>query len=287
MDQAQDISNKIVQLISEAPEGVMLGVRLGASLRSYFPNFQPFVYRCRNLRQFIATYVPAVSEKGRSGADIIYTTAEELVPVSFAIHPVTPPPASAVLEHEPLPTNPFNWKAYSNPGHPFVVAANRDTGALQVFPQASNIFTPWIVLPKPTTESHAEIANEFASSLPEPSRTNLRALLHDPKWYVRFSGVAMRNGLGPKWAAFRRNKLIERFNASLRELAIPQISHSPQKVATSWKIPPSTTSSSISIAPAEDSEFRNMLHKVLSELPLSELRSLRLPVGVVFDILKR
>lgn len=289
MDQAQEISSKIVQLIREAPGGTILGVRLGASLRAFFPTFHPYAYRCRNLRQFVQTYVPAVSEKGRSGADVIYTIADGPVGNTAYIPQRTSPPDPTEQEQEyvGLPMSSYNWKAYSNPGHPFVVAANRETGALQALPQGSNPPPPWIILPKPTAEFHAEIANEFASSLAEPSRTSLRALLRDPKWFLRFTGIATKEGLGTKWAAFRRRKLIERLNSSLRESAIPSIPRVSRTFETPSQVPAKRVAGTGVATGSEEVAFRDLVCKVVSELPLSELRSLKLPVGVVFDALKR
>jgi hypothetical protein len=289
MDQAQDISNKIVQLVREAPGGTMLGVRLGASLRAYFPSFYPYNYRCRNLRHFIQKYVPTVFEKGRAGADLVYTTVSDA-----PIQDTFPPVSQDALSHDAsesgyvrLPTNPYIWKAYSNPSHPFIVGANRETGAVHVFPEGTTIAEPMVLMPKPTAEIHSEIAKEFTSTLPEPLQTSLGALLDNPKWYVRFSSVAMRNHVGPKWAAFRRGKLIERFNSSLRELAIPTFTH-PTRVLDNpvHPAPQRPAQPTIGIA-SEESGFRDLVSKVISELPLAELRSLKLPVGAVFDALKR
>jgi len=156
-----------------------------------------------------------------------------------------------------------------------------------VFPEGTTLTEPLVVLPKPTAEFHSEIAREFASSEAEPLRTNLGALLHDPKWYVRFSSVAMRNGVGPKWGAFRRAKLIERFNSSLRELAIPPVTHFPRmtdnRLHPSPQKPPQPPSAIVS----DESSFRDLVSKVVSELPIGELRLLKLPVGAVFDAFKR
>lgn len=281
MDQVQEISEKIVQLINGTPERTILGVRLGAALKANFPEFQPYEYRCRNLRQFIGKYIPAVSEKGRSGADLVYTVSS-----GTGEAPLTQSresPASTESEYVRLPTNSYNWKAYSNPAYPYVVVANRETGVLQTIPEGSSAVSPWVIVPKPTAAVHSNIASEFVSGLPEPMRTNLGQLLRDQKWYVRFSSVALRNGLGPRWASFRRAKLSERFNSSLRDLAIPEFPGSrPSQSETTHLVVPT-----LAAAADEESNFRDIISKVVSELPLSELRALKLPVGAVFDALKR
>jgi hypothetical protein len=289
MDQVQQLSAKIIDLVREAPGGTMLGVRLGASLRVFFPAFNPYMYRCRNLRHFIQTYVPDVSERGRSGADIVYTTVD----ATRVAAPITIPAADQVgsdgrdREYVRLPTTAYNWKAYSNPGHPFVVAVDREHGTMQSFPEDSTPGEPWVVLPKPTAQYHSLIAKEFASTLQEPLQTNLSTLLSDPKWYVRFSSVAMRHGLGPRWGAFRRAKLIDHFNSSLRELSVPVVPRG-ERTPDNAVLPPPPKAPALSASTAtEESEFRDLVSRVVSELPLGELRSLKLPVGAVFDALKR
>src|SRR6185437_2856932 len=149
---------------------------------------------------FIRTHVPAVSEMGRSGQDVLYAVADA---TKVNVDLTTSQTPSAKLDFLPLPTTPYNWKAYSNPAHPFLIAANRETGALQTFPQGSTPGPQWRILPKPTGEFHHQLAKDFVAGLPEPSRTNLGAQLHDPKWYVRFSLVAVKNNLGTQWSSFR------------------------------------------------------------------------------------
>ncbi len=262
----------------------MLGVHLGSALRGTFRDFQPFHYRCRNLREFIRVHVPAVAEKGRSGQDVIYT----IVSAEKAENAAKPPSSPTTPTSDRLPTQGgYDWKAYSNPGYPFVIGANRHSGVLRTFPQGSVPPEPWVIIPKPTSEIHIEIAREFVSTLSEPCRANLEAVLRDPKWYVRFSATALRNGCSREWQAFRRDKLIERFESSLRELSISTtagvLRHSP--------VPMKRLSVHAMAEPAppigEEARFRDLVRKVILELPLDDLRSLKLPVGVVFDVLKR
>jgi hypothetical protein len=194
------------------------------------------------------------------------------------------------IEYVPLPTSLYNWKAFSNPAHPFVLVANRETGTLQTLREGQLPTFPWVTVPKPTSEFHHEIANEFVSSQPEPLRTTLGALLHDPKWYVRFSSVATKNGLGSQWAAFRRTKLIESFKSSLSSLAVPVV---PRFAPPSESVPyiadrVVVNRKEVSQAPDEpDTSLRDLVSRVVSELPISELRLLKLPVGAVFDSLRR
>jgi hypothetical protein len=283
VEQLQDVSNRITELVSAAPNQTMLGVHLGSALRGTFRDFQPFHYRCRNLREFIRMHVPALAEKGRSGQDVIYTiTAEKaenaVQPQSAAVTPTT---------DGLLTQSGYDWKAYSNPGYPFLIGANRHSGMMRTFPQGTVPPEPWVIIPKPTSETHTEIAREFVSTLSEPCRTSLEAVLRDPKWYVRFSAAALRSGCSRQWQAFRRDKLIGLFNSSLRDLSIPTFPGAVRHTA----MPVRKGIAHATVAPApplsEEARLRDLVRQVISELPLHDLRSLRLPVGVVFDVLKR
>jgi hypothetical protein len=282
MAQLQDITAKIFSLVDLSPKKTLLGVPLGILLRIDFPEFSAVEYGCRNLRQFIRLHVPRVIEVGRSGTDIFYTTASQ---------PVVQPPVVASPnsiqsqrgEFVPLPTSGYNWKAYSNPSHPFVLIANRDNGELQVVGENQSQADPWVAIPKPSTEAHREIAKNFVGTQAGPLRDALERLLLDSKWYVQFSDAAKRAGVGPQWAVFRRKALIEKFNESLRNFHIP-VSASSRSTA----FPASSTElkRSHAVPATDEAVFRELVKRLVAELPISELRSLRLPVGLVFDALK-
>jgi hypothetical protein len=286
MDTIQDISSKILQLIESSESRNILGVRLGALLKVSFPNFHPVVYQVKNLRQFIRTYVPKVCERPYSGVDVLYGIANAEVP---QIDPGSVAESLSPQEFIPLPVDGYKWKAYSNPAHRFVISANRETGELQVIPQNNPAQAPWVVLPKPSGEIHRQIAVEFLATLSEPQRTILTRVLVDPKWYVRFSFEVKRLGVGTQWAVFRRKRLIASFSATLRDLGIPA-TPLPTRQVNIQAQQPSSSSPKIDVPPiaaSEEVNFRDLVQRVMAELPISELRLLRLPVGVVFDALKR
>jgi len=280
-----EISNKILELVSSTADRTLLGVRLGFMLKRSFPDFAPYHYQCRNLRQFVRTHVPAVSEKGHSGTDVIYSVGSPSEPAN------DPAPYKAVTSNfVPLPMVEFEWKAYSNPAQRLSIAANRETGELKVLGETETPHEPWIALPKPSSEFHREIAEQFVSTLPEPLRTTLVRTLNDHKWYVRFSTVAKVHGVGMQWASFRRAKLIEKFKLSLNTLGIPE------RLTHAKKIQPATLAllahavqphEAPSAPTSNETNFRELVQRVIAELPISELRSLRLPVGLVVDALRR
>jgi len=128
------------------------------------------------------------------------------------------------------------------------------------------------------------MASEFVSALPQPQKMALEEVLKNPKWYVQFSFEARRNGLGEQWAAVRRSKLNAKLGAALSELGVEPVQSQDMKtgrVQSRFRV--RTSADSIT----EEARFRNLVQRIINELPTSELRLLRLPVGVVFDALKK
>jgi hypothetical protein len=281
----QSVAVRISAIVAGAPESTILGVRLGMALRATHPDFSPFLYQCRNLRHFIQRYVPSVAEKGHSGADVVYTTV-----ANGAIAPnpqnVSSKITSIASDFVALPVSPDQWKAYSNPGHHFTLLANKETGEIRVQRESEPSALPWAIVPKPSSEFHRILAREFIESLPQQIANSLTKVLGDPKWYVFFSAFTRKAGVGLQWAAFRRKKLIEALKQALSDLGIPPVPSfpTPKGVPVTVGMEPKHLRSD---GGGEDAALRDVIQKVVSELPISELRSLRLPVGVVFDLLRR
>lgn len=267
-------------IVSAAPDHQIIGARLGASLRSQVPDFAPTIFQSRNLRQFIRAYVPAVEERGTTGKDVIYGLTEE----GRRPHP-------AAGAHNPQlispPTTSFNWKAFSNPSYPFTLAANLQTGEFQVVPVEAEVSTPWIAVPKPTTEDHLEIARVFVESLHESMREPLAKILSEPRWFVHFSPAARRYGVGSSWAAFRTSRLRERFESVRRHLAIPSRAAVPSALAAEPAAKMNSVSGLMQAGKltSQELQLRDLVSRVISQLPLSDLRELKLPVGTILDCL--
>lgn len=280
-----EISSKILELVSSTADKTLLGVRLGFMLKRSFPDFAPYHYQCRNLRQFVRTHVPSVSEKGHSGTDVIYAVGSFASPTND-----TAQPRAATSNFVPLPMVEFEWKAYSNPAQRLSIAGNRETGELKVIGETETPHEPWVAIPKPSSEFHREIAEQFVSTLQEPLHTMLARTLNDHKWYVRFSTIAKVHGVGMQWTTFRRAKLIEKFKFSLSNLGIPERLTHAKKIqpATLALLAQAVQPLEAPPAPASnETDFRELVQRVIAELPVSELRSLRLPVGLVVDALRR
>lgn len=278
----QSVSELLLKLISDAPRQRILGAQLGGLLKTACPSFSPSEFQSRNLRQFIRAHIPAIEEKGRSGPDYIYGLAS-------TDEARAPGGVSALSRPQFVPSlrTSFDWKAFSNPSYPFVLAANRDTGEFQSLRPNTTLPDPWVILPKPTPTDHLEIAREFVQTLLEPTRGVLAEALTDPIWYASFSGVAKNHGVGSEWAMFRTSHLRKAFDKSIAAAGIPA-----KKVGlpTAEAVSPAMTSRSTTGAShleasslSREKALRRLVQLVIADLPIGDLRELALPIGRVFD----
>jgi hypothetical protein len=285
MDELSQITDKILDIVTNSPDHTVLGVRLGSALKKNFQAFAPAVYQCRNLRMFVNKYVPAIVEKEYNGVDVVYTlaTGDALNlkdDIEVAVGAATERPAPFIS----LPADTLTWKAYSNPAYPFKVLANPETGDLRAVPERDAPQDPWLAIPKLAATVHHEIASEFVASLTNPTaKATLSALLSDPQWYVTFFGTAKRLGLSQHYGAFKRERLIKHFNEALKEHGIPAATGTPKANISPYR------SVSVKKGPrlSDDSQLRELVSRLAFSLPIDELRSIRMPIGVVLDAFRQ
>ena len=144
-----------------------------------------------------------------------------------------------------------------------------------------------MVVPKPTSEDHLQIARDFEQTLSEPTRTTLAAILGETVWFVNFSAAARNCGVGSNWASFRTSRLKELFDSSVAALGIPKIAEKPLLATSSRSQANPHTNAPFSLpnrSPLSREEaLRRLVQLVVAEMPISDLRELALPIGKVID----
>lgn len=271
----QPIVSALLDIVSNSPTQRVLGARLGAMLKATSPDFNPALFGCRNLREFIRTRIPEIEERGRSGPDLLYGLASSPRPQQISF-----PVPTAGTSFVPPPTTAFNWRAFTNPSYPYLLAANAETGEFKVVALGIGLPAPWVPLAKPTPEDHLAIARAFLSTRDATEKTSLEALLAEPKWFIGFSAAAKRLGLANAWGSFRTAQLRARFEDALREANIPQ-----KATPVSEGSPRALAAPTEAIHPTTDAQLRDLVLRIVGEMSIEQLRELRLPVGRVFDLL--
>jgi hypothetical protein len=287
MDELSKIVDKIVDIVAASEGETILGVRLGAALKKHFPTFAPAVYQCRNLRVFVKTHVPKVVEKAYTGVDVIYTLAAAAPPEEGSGQSrAAAPPVSDPAPFISLPADPVTWKAYSNPSYPFAVIANRETGEIKATGEREVPQEPWISIPKLSPAVHYQIASDFVATLSGSAKTALTPILQDHHWYVSFFGTTKRLGVSQQWGLFKREHLIRHFTEALHQHGITAATSGPKH-----DLPPRSGFTARKPADpkrqSDDAQLRELVSRLAFALPIEELRSIRMPIGLVLDAFRQ
>jgi hypothetical protein len=296
---------RVVSLLNESATHTIRGATLRELLKHHAPDFTPEQYNCKNLRHFIYKNVPQVHPVGQAGMDQVYGLANQSPAVVAS--PVAPPSVSAdtvqsntavpaVPAKEPIHyrTNPADFailRAFKSPNSVTPIIGNPVTGEVKLSPSGIAISSPWIIIPKCNPETHKNIAKAFISTITDSgAREAATKALEDPdNWWDKLWDTARQFSFFLQWGAYRNRELARELDRTLQQ------HHINKKIAaTVADAPQQLLKSTISPSPvpeipdhdASETAIRKLAIKVVANLPIAELRSLRFPLGDVLDALK-
>jgi hypothetical protein len=275
MEKASVVSY-IVRLVSEVSPNPIAGGQLSIRTKMAFPEFNPFHFGCKNLREFIRNHIPEVAERGKAGMDVIYGLRAQQVELfgTPTIDPRPSPDRNVPLGQ--LLTNPRIWKTFASPESPFRLYL-LPSGLIRVLRPEEMPDPSWPEIPSISAECLAGMAKDFISELPETQQGMLLRTLEQPRWWFPYYDLLGTFGLKLRWVSFRRRRIAEEFERALSEAKA--VSQAPGESKTSESSP----------RPGELNEQESVLRKVASiairRMTDSELRALNLPLGYVIDAL--
>ena len=286
MEDQTAVSNTILRTILESRTKTLTGGRVRDAIKATCPNFQPANHGARNLREFIRTFIPPVKEVSRAGMDILYglrdVPPEE--PAPKAVEPLDQQALNASsLPRSYLLGNQQVWKAFANPGSPWRLFFQPDTGVVHSFAPSDAPDSSWIPVPPCSPEAFRQIARSFIDTVPEPYRPVLTQTLTERKWWLPFFEVLRNIGLKTSWITFRRGRLIDEFDRTISAIvekwrnnpvATTQSLHAPQ--ASDQTPPPPLTG---------DTLLRKLAVDAIARMSEAELRALNIPLGHIVDFL--
>jgi hypothetical protein len=281
MTPPNDIEDRILAFARESPNQIISGGRLSELLKHSFPGFTPAEYGVKNIRAFVRDHLAGrLVEVGKVGTDILYGFPEAAAPQSSP----RPGPGGGSVSHEVL-------RVLKSPNSPLELHANRETGEIRTLDAGSDAQDPWVKLRATTPAVLLQIARDFVASVPHDSlRPSMTQIIDQSPnaWWLKVWPYMQQHGLSGQWLAFRNRQLLSRLQTELLDLGVKTTDISTQaqppahKQADSQrredKLPESNQS---------PDALRDAVISVVRNLPLSELRSLRLPVGEVFDTITR
>jgi hypothetical protein len=164
--------------------------------------------------------------------------------------------------------------------------ANTNSGALTVTLRGGGLEAPWVRIPPCQSETHLQIAKDFIAQLPdEASKDPLSRVLQTKAWWIPFWATARELRLDQRWLAFKDERLIRELEHAVSEHGITiQKELSLREVATQ---PISSKSKPNLLYPPTQEELRKAILKAIAEMPFSELRTIKLPIGDVIDAITK
>ncbi len=272
----QEIGSAIKEIVEAS--GQIPGSRLSTALKARVPGWSPADFRLRSLREFIATHVTDVVVAGRSGMDVIYALAGAV-------------PAAPIVATPPMAEVDF-WRVWVSPNSPHALAVDRTGVGILAVPRRGAVSSSQLLLEPPGVDVHRDVAKAFLATVPPPLQASLKAVLDSRSdawwqaWLRELRGTEHLSG----WNTFRRQQLEDRLAAVLREAGLEQTSVDgvlnlirERHVVASPRS--RRTISGGSAFHDGDTALRRLVIEAAQRMSAAELRELRLPLGIVLDVL--
>jgi hypothetical protein len=281
MTAAETVADKIVTLASEVTDKTITGSRISGLLQHFYPDFTPADHGCKNLRAFIRKFLAEkLEEAGRSGTDIIY----RLPGVADSRPAMQAPSARSSIARG---INQEAFRAFKSPNSPLELYANTNSGNLTVTLRGGGLEAPWVRIPPCPSETHLQIAKDFIEQLPdEASRDPLARVLQDKAWWIPFWATARELRLDRRWLSFKDDRLIRELENALAVHSVPIQNETALREAASAPISSAHPKDKQPQPPTQE-ELRKAILRAIAELPFSELRTIKLPVGDVIDAITK
>jgi hypothetical protein len=270
----QEISNAIKDIVAAA--GQVPGSRLSTALKGRSISLTPAEFGMRSLREFVTTHVPGVVVVGRSGMDVLYGLAGSEPP---------PGPSSPTSE-------PDFWRVWVSPNSPFALMVNRSGADIEAVRRGESPALGRVVLEPPGIDVHRSIAGKFLETVPESLTGRLVAALeksHDGWWQTWHRELQGSAQLGA-WNTFRRSAFEDRLReqlsaAAMSDRAIDLVLVTIRDRHLAAAPPKRRASLGVDFSNADVDALRRVVLGAVQRMSGAELRDLRLPLGVVLDVL--
>jgi hypothetical protein len=283
--ESAEVEAAIIELVSA---GTVQGTDLARQLREKFPDWKPASVGARSLRDFIDTNVEGVGVVGRSGLDVVYGSVDrQELPTTGA--KVTSSEVGS-LQHAANA-----WRVWVSPKSPLSLAVNRHTGDVASVARGASASDDLVVVEPPGQGVHKEIARQFIrDSAGLSSSDSLLAVVDgdDEHWWLRWNRELGDAGLLERWRGYRALAFENRLAEVLRDHGLGEsLVASAVTSVRQQRSGSASTREAVGAVPSsgrgsDRAQLERVLGGVLSRMSVNELRSISVPVGLVFDALE-
>ena len=272
----QEISDAIRSIVASG--GQLPGSRLSAALKVRLPQWNPADFGARSLREFVADNVKGVVVVGRAGMDVLYGLegAEATSSPDVATLPVSQPDF---------------WRIWVSPNSPFALVVDRTNATPHAVPRGASAAEGQVLLEPPSVEVHRSVARKFLTTVTDEARVRLQGILDQSieTWWRSWLRELRGSPLLASWNAFRCDEFENRLRSQLHAASMSEASidrvlavirerriEAPQRLRR-W-------TQQMSAERTDGEDLRRVVLEAVRRMSVAELRDLRLPLGIVFDV---
>lgn len=262
-------------IVESVREGATQGSRLAQRVRNRYPDWTPEQADARNLRDFVERFVDGVSVVGRSGMDVIYGLSSEA--------------SGAPMHGSSRSSGPdVNlWRVWVSPNSPYALEINKVAGSVGHVPRPALSGEDVARLEPAPRERHEEIAREFALRVETERGTPLPKVGGAEGWWYDWQRSLNTLGLESEWQQHRSSALEAQLRASLEELGLSEEARQQALTTIVRDRTARRRTTNSGHPPIEDarSELEAIALAAIPRMDVSDLRALKIPLGVVLDVM--
>ncbi len=285
IDDVAVVRAKLIEHLVREPNGLQ-GAKLADRLRQGMRGFAPADYGARNIKEFIESNVPEISVVGRAGADVIY-----------ALRTNREPSETPAVGRQQLPVGAMPqlslWTVWATPTTSYAIDIDAEGCALVVRPSEVTHQR----LNSLAAERHRQIAesflDKFGTTLEPEQLSRLSAAAQLPLnhwWSAWIKALNWASATNETWLRFRMEYLQISLDEDLSTLELsPEARLRAGRSIRESRRPRQTFNVNNRIGDRLSVPNRSRLLQIVLEavntLDEADLRQIKLPVGIVFDIM--
>lgn len=271
----------------------LLGAHAGELILSKEPSFKVSDYSCKRLKDFIERHVPELRVIGHSGSDAIYglrawpdlETSKRKDQPNMAARP-----------------QPSLWQIWTVSAGNMELAINKTTGHIRPIPSGDVVLENEIRLQSASSQTHQDIAKEFLNGHLD-LRADLKAELlpiaqnSEKGWFWKWvERLKKEPEINHEFIEYRRQKLLGALEASLLSAGLlpDLVKQTVTSIRDSGRKPRSLSAGhllpnkrGVACPPMPPFDIKSLIRDVVAVMDEQDLRSLKIPVGLVLDAIYR
>lgn len=282
----EDVSAGIAELVAE---GHVQGSRLAQAVRARYPEWSPQDADVRNLKEFVEKHVDGVEVVARAGMDVVYGLEGTAEPGSSPGGHTT---SSGRESYSPRSVN--LWRIWVSPNSPYAMAVDRTDGSISTTGRDETVGEGFFRLDPMDQARHRQVARDFLTELDGYDVSDLAAILDGAAedWWQPWFRKLQSMGVDDRWRRARVGAFESLLDGSLagQGLSAPVAERVKAAIVQDrFAQRTATQASTRSSAPVglDQPPLAQIVVEAVQRMSVSDLRQLKLPVGIVLDVVQR